>query len=139
MLLELQGRHQYRRDRYVAVTVDTSAICYHQILKFVRSIFIRIFIRSIDLCLHGLVFGPDGHFYGLHLAYDILANNEDEKLRAARLLCNAAAYIVDHDFIYVDPLTGNRTSWGYWSPAILNAVGSLGKPNERGLNSLEIL
>ncbi len=139
MLLELQGRHQYRRDRYVAVTVDTSAICYHQILKFIRSIFIRIFIRSIDLCLHGLVFGPDGHFYGLHLAYDILANNEDEKLRAARLLCNAAAYIVDHDFIYVDPLTGNRTSWGYWSPAILNAVGSLGKPNERGLNSLEIL
>ena len=89
----------------------------------------------------------DGHFYGLHLAYDILANNEDEKLRAARLLCNAAAYIVDHEFVYVDPLTGNRTSWGYWSPSILNGVGvgpsngvgNHGKPNERGLNSLEIL
>ena len=89
----------------------------------------------------------DGHFYGLHLAYDVLANNEHEKLRAARLLCNAAAYIVDHDFVYVDPLTGNRTSWGYWSPPILNGVGvgssngvgNHGKPNERGLNSLEIL
>lgn len=89
----------------------------------------------------------DGHFYGLHLAYDILANNEYEKLRAARLLCNAAAYIVDHEFVYMDPLTGNRTSWGYWSPPILNGVGvgpsngvgNHGKPNERSLNSLEIL
>ncbi len=98
-----------------------------------------IFIFGIELRLRRSTFGPDGHFYGLHLAYDKLANNEDEKLRVARLLCNAAAYIVDHGFIYVDPLTGNRTSWGYWSPSILNAVGNLGKPNERGLNSLEIL
>ena len=54
---------------------------------------------------------------------------------------------MDNDFVLLDPLTGNRTSWGYWSPDILNGigvgssngVGNNGKPNERGLNSLEIL
>jgi hypothetical protein len=81
------------------------------------------------------------------LAYDLLAQNEAEKVRIARLLCDTTSYIVDHDFVFIDPLTGNRTSWGYWSPQILNAVGvggskgvgDHGKPNERGLNSLEML
>jgi hypothetical protein len=89
----------------------------------------------------------DGHFYALHLAYDELAETEAERIRVARLMCNLASYIVDGGYVYIDPLTGNRTTWGYWSPAILNAVGmggsngvgDLGKPNERGLNSLEMI
>eukprot|EP01049_Picozoa_sp_SAG25_P008797 SAG25_NODE_821_length_5214_cov_2.405670_3_plen_480_part_00 len=89
----------------------------------------------------------DGHYFGLHVAYDLLAETPVEKRRVATLLCDMTAYIVDADFIFIDPLTGNRTTWGYWSPEILNAVGEgasngvgdHGKPNERGLNSLEIL
>jgi hypothetical protein len=89
----------------------------------------------------------DGHFYGLHIAYDDLAQTEPEKVRVARLICNTASYIVDGGFNFIDPLTGNRTTWGYWSPDILNGVGvgssngvgDNGKPNERGLNSLEML
>jgi hypothetical protein len=81
----------------------------------------------------------DGHFYGIHLAYDHLAETEQDQLRAAAMICNMASYIVDHGFVYLDPLTGNRTTWGYWSPEILNGVGvgssqgvgSNGKPNER--------
>lgn len=53
----------------------------------------------------------DGHFYGLQLAYDHLATTEREKVRAARLLCDMTSYIVDHGFLYIDPLTGNRTTW----------------------------
>eukprot|EP01052_Picozoa_sp_SAG31_P004971 SAG31_NODE_212_length_20157_cov_9.648868_16_plen_98_part_00 len=52
----------------------------------------------------------DGHFYGLHVAYDNLAETESEKRRVARLICSMAAYIVDNSFVFVDPLTGNRTT-----------------------------
>eukprot|EP00040_Diaphanoeca_grandis_P025094 m.138576 g.138576 ORF g.138576 m.138576 type:complete len:931 (+) comp30003_c0_seq3:3-2795(+) len=89
----------------------------------------------------------DGHFYALHIAYDNLAQSEIDKVRIARLICNAASYIVDGGLNYIDPLTHNRTTWGYWSPTILNGVGvgssngvgDNGKPNERGLNSLELI
>jgi hypothetical protein len=65
----------------------------------------------------------DGHMYGLQVAYDHLAETAHEKLRVGRLICSMVAYIVENGFLFIDPLTGNRTTWGYWSPAILNGMG----------------
>ena len=67
---------------------------------------------GFSLTLDALPSQTDGHFFSLQLAYDRLATTEHEKLRAARLLCNMAGRIVDHGLVYVDPLTGNRTTWG---------------------------
>lgn len=78
----------------------------------------------------------DGHFYGLALAHDSLAETDAERARIARLICAMTSYIVDNKFMYVD-VTGYNTTWGYWAPDVLNGIP--GKPNERGLNSLEIL
>lgn len=36
----------------------------------------------------------DGHFYALHLAYDELAETEEERIRIGRLLCNLASSVV---------------------------------------------
>ena len=46
-------------------------------------------------------------------------------------------YIVDGGLVYIDPITGNGTTWGYWAPRLLNGVP--GKPGERGGNALEVL
>ena len=52
-------------------------------------------------------------------------------------LCATVQYIVDGGLVYIDPVTGNRTTWGYWDPLDLNGVP--GKPGEKGGNSLEVL
>jgi hypothetical protein len=78
-----------------------------------------------------------GHFYTLALVHDLLATNDDERRRVALPICRTAKYIVDGGFVFIDPFTGNRTSWGYWDPAELNGIP--GKDGERGENSLEIL
>eukprot|EP00936_MAST-01D_sp_MAST-1D-sp1_P001367 g1367.t1 len=78
-----------------------------------------------------------GHFFTLLLAHELLAQSAPERARVAALLCASAAYIVDGGYIFVDPVSQRGTSWGYWSPELLNGVP--GKPNERGQNSLELL
>ena len=77
------------------------------------------------------------HFFVLALAHERLARTDAERARVARLVCSTAAYIVDGGYVFVDPVSGNGTSWAYWDPAQLNGVP--GKPNERGQNSLELL
>ena len=69
-------------------------------------------MNCVMLNLKALPSQTDGHFFSLQLAYDRLATTEHERLRAARLLCNMAGRIVDHGLVYIDPLTGNRTTWG---------------------------
>jgi hypothetical protein len=71
------------------------------------------------------------------LVHDLLAANDAERRRAALPICRTAKYIVDGGFTFIDPFTGDRTSWGYWDPAELNGIP--GKDGERGENSLEIL
>ena len=78
-----------------------------------------------------------GHIFGLLLAHQLLAQNDDERTRVANLLCDSVEYIVDGGFEFIDPVTHKRTSWGYWSPRTLNGVP--GKPDERGGNSLSML
>ena len=78
-----------------------------------------------------------GHFAVLLIAYKLLAQSDAERDRIARLLCDTAAYIQDGGYVFVDPVSGKGTSWGYWDPAQLNGVP--GKPDERGENSLELL
>merc|ERR1711871_724225 len=43
--------------------------------------------------------------------------------------------IVDHGLVLLDQF-GNRTTWGFWSPLLLNAAPD---PSQRGLNSVQIL
>lgn len=50
------------------------------------------------------------------------------RARVARLLCDTAAYLQDGGWVFVDPVSGKGTSWGYWDPAQLNGVP--GKPDE---------
>lgn len=79
----------------------------------------------------------DGHIASFAVAHSLLAETADEQARLARTLCATVQYIVDGGFVYIDPITGNRTTWGYWDPGNLNGVP--GKPGERGGNSLEVL
>jgi hypothetical protein len=55
-----------------------------------------------------------GHLFALALMHDLLAVTPAEKAKPAYLICNMAKYIADNGFVYIDPATGNRTSWGYW-------------------------
>ena len=56
------------------------------------------------------------------MAHAVLAVTAQEKARLARPLCATVQYIVDGGLVYIDPVTGNRTTWGYWDPANLNGV-----------------
>ncbi len=80
-----------------------------------------------------------GHFFTLLQAWEFLARNDAEKARVARSLCDTADYLLKGGLRFIDPVSGRGTSWGYWDPEQLNAVGPSGKPNERGENSLEVL
>ena len=71
-----------------------------------------------------------GHFFMLFIAHELLAVTPAERARVAKLLCDSAAYLVDGGLQFIDPITKQRTSWGYWDPASLNGVP--GKMNERG-------
>ena len=78
-----------------------------------------------------------GHIFGLLVAHQLLAQTDSERARVAHLLCDTVNYIVDGGFDFIDPISKQRTSWGYWSPSTLNGVP--GKPDERGGNSLSML
>lgn len=78
-----------------------------------------------------------GHVFTLLVVHQLLAQTVAEKARVARPLCQTVGYILDGGLIFIDPISGKGTSWGYWDPAQLNGVP--GKPDERGENSLELL
>ena len=78
-----------------------------------------------------------GHFFTMLQAWMFLAENDDEKKRIENTLCQTAQYIINGQLKFIDPISKQGTSWGYWDPEQLNGIP--GKPNERGENSLEVL
>ncbi|CAF2795018.1 unnamed protein product [Rotaria sp. Silwood2] len=75
-----------------------------------------------------------GHEFVYPLVHDLLASNEDERLRAYTLLFNITNYILTHDWYLVGL---NHTHRGVWNPTdITNGTDHI---DERGLGSLEIL
>lgn len=64
----------------------------------------------------------DGHIAAFAVAHAVLAVTPEEKARLARPLCATVQYIVDGGLVFIDPVTENRTTWGYWDPTNLNGV-----------------
>ena len=58
----------------------------------------------------------DGHIASLALAHSLLAETDAERARIAATVCATVDYVVKGGLVYVDPVTGNRTTWGYWDP-----------------------
>ncbi len=77
----------------------------------------------------------DGHYLAWYF-YSQLVADEAEKAEIAEVCRAVTNHILDHDYTLVGP-TGERTSWGVWSPEKLNHDPDWF--DERGLNSLEIL
>ncbi|MCS5609437.1 MAG: hypothetical protein NZ961_03435 [Candidatus Poribacteria bacterium] len=75
----------------------------------------------------------DGHLFAYSVYYDLVAD-ETEKQNIAAVVHRIMTYIVDNDFLLID-LDGQHTTWGVWSPRMLNGEWKL----QRNLNSLEIL
>ena len=57
-----------------------------------------------------------GHIASLALAHSLLAETDAERARIAATVCATVDYVVKGGLVYVDPVTGNRTTWGYWDP-----------------------
>ena len=57
-----------------------------------------------------------GHIASLALAHSLLAETDAERARIAATVCATVDYIVKGGLVYVDPVTGKRTTWGYWDP-----------------------
>ena len=77
----------------------------------------------------------DGHYLAWYF-YSELVADPAEKAEIADVCRAVTNHILDHDYTLVGP-TGERTSWGVWSPEKLNHDPDWF--DERGLNSLEIL
>ena len=76
-----------------------------------------------------------GHYLAWYV-YSTLVAEADERAAIAAVCRAVTDHILDHHYTLVGP-TGKRTTWGVWSPEVLND-----DPDwiaERGLNSLEIL
>ncbi len=76
-----------------------------------------------------------GHYLAWYV-YSTLVADADERAAIVATCRAVTDHILNHHYTLVGP-TGKRTTWGVWSPEILN-----GDPDwaaERGLNSLEIL
>ncbi len=76
-----------------------------------------------------------GHYLAWFV-YHTLVANEAEKAQIADACRAVTDHILDHDYTLVGP-TGRRTSWGLWTPDVLNHDPEWA--GERGLASLEIL
>ena len=57
-----------------------------------------------------------GHIASLALAHSLLAETDAERARIAATVCATVDYVVKGGLVYVDPVTGKRTTWGYWDP-----------------------
>ncbi len=78
-----------------------------------------------------------GHLAVYGAVHDLLAETEDEKDIAKKLISDMVTYIVQNGFRLID-WTGRPTSWGHWDPQTLNFNFSSWY-DIRGLNSLQIL
>jgi hypothetical protein len=76
-----------------------------------------------------------GHYLAWY-AYSALVADAGERAEIAATCRAVTNHILDHHYTLVGP-TGKRTTWGEWSPEVLN--DDLDWAAERGLNSLEIL
>jgi len=75
-----------------------------------------------------------GHYFGLPIYYDLVAN-EEEKARIRDLVESLTDYIVDNGMRLLDE-NGEVTTHGHWDPEWVNTVGRTG---DQGLNSLDAL
>lgn len=78
----------------------------------------------------------DGHYFFYAAYYDLVAESDEEKNKARRIIVDMTDYIVDNDFYLLDH-DGKPTRWGMWNPEKLN--NDIDWVAERGLNSLEML
>jgi hypothetical protein len=76
----------------------------------------------------------DGHYWVYGLYYDLCAT-EDEKAEIAEVSKAIMDHLIEHDFTLVDE-NGRHTTWGVWTPMMMNGVPHRA---QRGLNSLELL
>ena len=76
-----------------------------------------------------------GHYLAWYV-YSALVADEEERAAIAATCRAVTDHILDHRYTLVGP-TGERTTWGVWSPEVLNEDPDWAA--ERGLNSLEIL
>jgi hypothetical protein len=65
-----------------------------------------------------------GHMAVYPLLVDVFAAEPEKQQRVLAVLVGILGGIVDHDLYLIDPMTGQRTTWGYWNPALLNDVAS---------------
>jgi hypothetical protein len=73
-----------------------------------------------------------GHFFIFSVAYDLLPDAKLKK-RIAETAQRIMNHILEHNYQLID-LDGKRPLWGFWDPETLKQ-----QPNERGLNSLQLL
>lgn len=76
-----------------------------------------------------------GHYFGLSYYYDLIADEDEKKLITATVKA-MTDHILEHDYSVCD-VDGLPTTWGRWSPELLNRDDMWRW--ERGINSLELL
>ena len=77
----------------------------------------------------------DGHYLAWYVYSELVADAAERTQIAAA--CRAVTrHLLDHHYTLVGP-TGKRTTWGVWSPEVLNHAPEWAA--ERGLNSLALL
>lgn len=74
------------------------------------------------------------HFFAYSIYYDLVAD-EREKEEVRKIIRKIANHLIRNDFNLID-LDGKRTTWGVFSPKLLNKESW---SEQRGLNSLQIL
>lgn len=78
----------------------------------------------------------DGHYFFYPLYYDLVADTEEEKARAVKIVRDLTDHLIRNNFNLVDH-DGTPTRWSVYSPEALNHDHFW--YNERGLKSLSIL
>lgn len=77
-----------------------------------------------------------GHEFVYPLVHDLLAETDEERLRAYNLILNITTHILTHNW-YLIGENHNHTTWGIWNPRQINDDSFY--QETRGLNSLQIL
>ncbi|MBN1345081.1 MAG: hypothetical protein JXQ73_20470 [Phycisphaerae bacterium] len=78
----------------------------------------------------------DGHYFMNALYYDLVAEDEAEKARVRKVICDTTDHLMRNRYGLVD-WDGQRTRWAYFGPHDLNHDPHCWE--ERGMNSLGIL
>ncbi|MBN2310305.1 MAG: hypothetical protein JXR94_15125, partial [Candidatus Hydrogenedentes bacterium] len=79
----------------------------------------------------------DGHYLAFYTYWQHIAQSiPEERALCERQVRALTDYIVDNGYLLID-WDGERTTWGFWSPELLNGVPE--HYLENGLNSLQML